>query len=137
MPQTFTAIFSGNPDASLEENVEMMSEAIAGVVTGEVTTAVKDAVGDDGIQIRNGDVMGIVDGHIKMVGSTVYDVCIEMIDLLAAGDDIDNLTLLAGEDLDDDDFERMQAHVEEKFPDLEMDANRGEQPLYPLIMAVE
>ena len=137
VPQTFTAIFSGNPDASLEENVEMMSEAIAGVVTGEVTTAVKDAVGDDGIQIHNGDVMGIVDGHIKMVGSTVYDVCIEMIDLLAAGDDIDNLTLLAGEDLDDDDFERMQAHVEEKFPDLEMGANRGEQPLYPLIMAVE
>lgn len=137
VPQTFTAIFSGNPEASLDQNVEMMTEAIAGVVTGEVTTAVKDAVGDDGIQIHDGDVMGIVDGHIKMVGTRVYETCIDMIDLLAAGDDVDNLTLLAGADLDDDDFERMQAHVEEKFPDLEMDANRGEQPLYPLVLAVE
>ncbi len=137
VPQTFTAIFSGNPDLSLDENVEMMTQAIGGVITGEVTTAVKDAVGDDGIQIHNGDIMGIVDGHIKLVGSKVYDICIEMIDTLAAGEDIDNLTLLAGQDLDDEDFERIQAHVEEKFPDLEMDANRGEQPLYPLVMAVE
>ncbi len=137
VPQTFSAIFSGNPDASLDENVEMMTQAIERVITGEVTTAVKDAVGDDGIQIHNGDVMGIVDGHIKLVGSKVIDICIEMIDMLAVGDDVDNLTLLAGQDLDDEDFERIQAHVEEKFPDLEMDANRGEQPLYPLIMAVE
>lgn len=137
VPQTFSAIFSGNPDASLDENVEMMTQAIERVITGEVTAAVKDAVGDDGIQIHNGDVMGIIDGHIKLVGSKVIDICIEMIDMLAVGDDVDNLTLLAGQDLDDEDFERIQAHVEEKFPDLEMDANRGEQPLYPLIMAVE
>ena len=137
IPQTFTAIFSGNPDLPLEENVEMMSEAIGTVITGEVTTAVKDAVGEDGIKIRKGDVMGIIDDKIKIVGDNVFDLCITMIDNLASNDDVDNITLLAGEDLRDEDFERLQAYVEETYPDLAMDANRGEQPLYPLIAAAE
>ena len=116
-----------------------MSAAIQEVVTGEVTTAVKDAVGDDGLKIKSGDVMGIVDDHIKMVGSDVYDTCIEIIDSLIAAneDEYDCLTLLAGEDLDDEDFEHMQEYLEEKYPELEVDANRGEQPLYPLILALE
>ena len=139
IPQTFTAIFSANAELSLEENVEIMSAAIQEVVTGEVTTAVKDAVGDDGLKIKSGDVMGIVDDHIKMVGSDVYDTCIEIIDSLIAAneDEYDCLALLAGEDLDDEDFEHMQEYLEEKYPELEVDANRGEQPLYPLILALE
>ncbi|MGI6216705.1 MAG: hypothetical protein ACOYIK_03730 [Coriobacteriales bacterium] len=45
--------------------------------------------------------------------------------------------MLAGEDLDDSDFESMQDYVDTNYPDLEMDANRGEQPLYPLVLSVE
>lgn len=136
IPQTFTAIFSGMPDASLEENVEMMTDAIGGVVTGEVTTAIKDAVTEDGLHVHGGDVMGIIDDEIRLVSPTVYDACIDVIDFLVS-DDVDTLTLLAGSDLAEDDFERMQGYVEEKYPDIELDANRGEQPLYPLIAAVE
>ena len=32
---------------------------------------------------------------------------------------------------------QMQQYIEEKYPDLECDADRGEQPLYPLICSVE
>ncbi len=137
LPQTFNAILSGDPDASLEENVEVMTEAIAGVRTGEVTTAVKDAVGFEGIQIHDGDVMGILDGAIKFVGVDVYEVCVQLIDELASDEDVDVITMLAGEDLDDTDFEALQDYLDETYPELEVTANRGEQPLYPLIASAE
>ncbi len=136
LPQTFTAIFSGNPEMSLDENVEMMIDAIEDVVTCEVTTAVKDAVTSDGVQIREGDVMGIIDGAIELVGSDIHDVCIQAIDKLASGF-VDNITLLAGEDMDDEELQSLTEYIEENYEDLEVDANRGEQPLYPLILSVE
>ncbi|MEE1273858.1 MAG: hypothetical protein UHI81_05090, partial [Olegusella sp.] len=37
----------------------------------------------------------------------------------------------------DDDFEALQAAIEEAQPDLEIDAHRGEQPLYPVVFSIE
>ena len=52
-------------------------------------------------------------------------------------EDMDNLTLLAGADLADDDFEALVEKVEEAYDDLEIDAQRGEQPLYPIVFSLE
>ena len=40
-------------------------------------------------------------------------------------------------DMTDDDFEALQAAIEEAQPDLEIDAHRGEQPLYPVVFSIE
>ena len=60
-------------------------------------------------------------------------------DLLARMDaaDADTLTLLAGEDLDDAALDALVARIEEAYDELEIDAHRGEQPLYPVVMSVE
>lgn len=136
VPQAFTAMFSVDPDKSIEANVEAMTAAIGGVRTGEVTTAVKDAVADDGRSIHEGDVMGIADDAIKVLGSDVETVANDLIDLMA-DEDADTLTLLAGEDMSDEEFARLQGTIESRHPDLEIDAHRGEQPLYPLVLSVE
>lgn len=52
-------------------------------------------------------------------------------------DDADTLTILAGEDIDDDAFDALVARIEEAHEDLEIDAHRGDQPLYPIVMSVE
>ena len=49
----------------------------------------------------------------------------------------DTLTILAGSDLSDDAFEELLAAIEEAQPDLEIDAHRGEQPLYPVVFSIE
>ena len=49
----------------------------------------------------------------------------------------DTLTILAGEDIDDDAFDALVARIEEAHEDLEIDAHRGDQPLYPIVMSVE
>ncbi len=137
IPQTFTAIFSGNIEMSMEDNVEMMTVAIEDVMTCEVTTAVKNAVTEDGTKISEGDVMGIIDGKIRLVGSDVTDVCLRSVDAMMEGNIVDNVTLLAGEDMDDDCLEAISDAIEERYPDVEVEASRGEQPLYPMIIAAE
>ena len=136
VPEAFAALFGVDESASLEDNVEAMTEAYADVKTGEVTTAIKDSKDAAGNPIKEGDVIGIADGAIEAVGSCVQAVAMELIAAMDA-DDADTLTILAGEDFADDAFEALVARIGEEFDELEIDAHRGDQPLYPLVMSVE
>lgn len=131
----FSAMFAVDPAASLEDNVEAMNEVLEDVHYGEVTTAIKDSKTSGGDAIAPGDVIGIADGSLDAVGSSVEDVTMALIK--GFGDDYDTVTLLAGEDFDDDALEALSDRIEEEFPDLEVDAQRGEQPLYPVIFSIE
>ena len=135
--QGFSAMFAVDVEATLEENVEAMTEAIAGVRGGEVTTAVRDSQAADGSPIHAGDVMGIQDDSIDVVGSSVADVTLELIAKMQDEEEGDSLTILAGQDMDDEAFEALLGRIEEAQPDLEVDAHRGEQPLYPVIFSIE
>ncbi len=135
--QAFTAMFVVDATGTLEDNVEAMTEAIADVRGGEVTTAVRDSQAADGTPIHAGDVMGIEDDAITVVGSDVQEVTIEVINRMQDAEEGDTLTILAGADLDDEAFETLVAAIEEAQPDLEVDAHRGEQPLYPVVFSIE
>ncbi len=136
VPQAFAALFAVDQDASLETNVEEMTAAYADVRTGEVTTAIKDSHDAAGNPIAEGDVIGICDGSIDAVGSSVPGVVMDLLAVMEA-EDADTCTLLAGEDLPQDDFEALIEAIEEAYEDLEVDAHRGEQPLYPIVLSVE
>ncbi len=136
VPEAFAALFGFDEDASLEENVESMTEAYDEVKTGEVTTAIKDSKDAHDNPIKEGDVIGIADGAIEAVGSSTEDVVMSLLDAMEA-DDADTLTILAGEDLDEDAFSALIERIEGAYDDLEIDAHRGDQPLYPIVMSVE
>jgi DAK2 domain fusion protein YloV len=135
--QGFAAMFVMDADLSAEENVEAMTEAIAGVRDGEVTTAVRDSQAADGSPIHSGDVMGIEGDAITVVGSDVTEVTVQLIDRMQAEEEGDTLTILAGDMLSDEEFETIQALIGEHQPELEIDAHRGEQPLYPIVFSIE
>ena len=136
VPQAFAALFEVDPEASIDENVEAMTEALGQVRTGEVTTAIKDAKDAHGNPIHDGDVIGIADDSIEAIGQSVEDVTLELLEFMEASD-ADTLTLLAGEDMDDERFQALIERIEGVYEDLEIDAHRGEQPLYPIVMSVE
>ncbi len=136
VPEAFAALFGADESASLEDNVASMTEAYAEVKTGEVTTAIKDSKDAAGNPIREGDVIGIADGSIEAVGSAVEDVVMDLLSSMEAGD-ADTLTILAGADLGDERFDALVARISEAFDELEIDAHRGDQPLYPVVMSVE
>ena len=135
--QGFSAMFVVDPEASLEDNARAMTEAIQGVRGGEVTTAVRDSQAADGTPIHDGDVMGIQDDSIDVVGSDVAQVTLDLIAKMQDEEEGDSLTILAGQDMDDESFEALVAAIEEAQPDLEVDPHRGEQPLYPVIFSIE
>ncbi len=135
--QAFSAMFVVDPDGTLEDNVEAMGEAIAEVRGGEVTRAVRDSSASDGTPIHDGDVMGIQDGSIDVVGDDVKKVTLDLINKMQDEEEGDSLTILAGSDMDDEAFEDLVDAIEEAQPDLEVDAHRGEQPLYPVVFAIE
>ena len=137
VPQAFSALFNVEPGSSLEDAVEVMTEALADVRDGEVTRAVRDSAASDGAPIHAGDVMGIIGGSIDIVGSSVKQVTVDCINRMQEEEEGDTLTILAGEELDDAAFQEILDAIEEAQPDLEIDSHRGEQPLYPVIFSIE
>ena len=71
VPASFSAMFAVDQSASMEENVEAMTEALEDVHCGEVTTAVKDSKTSKCEPIKPDDNIGIADGSLDAVGSTV------------------------------------------------------------------
>ncbi|MCL1799279.1 MAG: DAK2 domain-containing protein [Eggerthellaceae bacterium] len=136
VPQAFAALFGYDDTASLEANVEAMTEAYAEVRTGEVTQAIKDAKDAHNNPIKAGDTIGIADGSIEAVGESVEVVVMQLLERMGASE-ADTLTILAGEDMGDDDFKALLARIADAFDDIEVDSHRGDQPLYPIILSVE
>ncbi|MGI6105085.1 MAG: DAK2 domain-containing protein [Raoultibacter sp.] len=136
VPQAFAALFEFDDTASLDENIESMTEAFEEVKTGEVTWAIKKSKDAHGNPIEKGDCIGIADGSIEAVADSVEAVVMSLLDNMGA-EDIDTLTILAGEDMADDEFNTLVEHIEEAYPELETDSHRGEQPLYPIIFSLE
>ena len=138
VPAAFSAMLMFEATASdLDALAEEMLESAQEVHYGEVTAAIKNskapAVGD----IKEGDIMGIINSKdIEVIGSDVESVALELLPKLHATS-CENLTLVAGEDFSDEALEALIEKVEAAYPDLEIDGQRGDQPLYPLLLAVE
>lgn len=136
VPQSFSALFGFNPDASLEENAESMAEAYEDVKTGEVTHAIKDSKDAHGNPIKDGDVIGIADGSIEAVGSSISDVVLALLKAMEA-EDADTMTILAGEQTSDEELDALVERIQAAYEDLEIDPHRGEQALYPVVFSLE
>ena len=137
VPQGFSAMFAFNPTASLDDNAAAMAEVLPGVHDGEITHAVRDSQTVNGDAIHSGDVIGLVDDKVTYVGSDVCDMCVEMVKAMQADIEGDTLTILAGLDMPQDEFEALVERLEDAVPDLDVDAHRGEQPLYPIVLSIE
>ncbi|NTW27915.1 MAG: DAK2 domain-containing protein [Coriobacteriia bacterium] len=135
VPQSFSAMLAVDGGQDLDVLASAMTEAAEGVRSGEVTTAVKDAKGKAG-DIKTGDIIGISEHEIEIIGSAVGEVSVRLAGVLLA-DGAETLTVLAGEDLSDPDLEALAEELGKAYPDVDIETHRGGQPLYPVILAAE
>lgn len=135
VPQGIAAVINFSADAGVKENEEVMMEAIANVKTGQVTYAVRDTHIDDK-EIHEGDIMGIGDTGILAVSTSIDSTTKEMLAQLV-DEDSELISIYYGEDVSDEDAEHLIAEIEELYPDQDVDAHRGGQPIYYYILAVE
>ena len=135
IPQGITAVTMFNYDGTVEENEETMNSAIEGVTSGYVTFAVKDTE-DDGRPIKEGDILGIVEGKISEIGKDMYAVCKDLIGNMVT-EDSELITLFYGEDCEIDKVDALVEELEEAYPDMDVQCFNGEQPLHYFITSVE
>jgi hypothetical protein len=134
VPQAFSAMLAADPTTSLEQNVAAMTAAAEAVRTAEITTAIKDSKAKAGA-IKAGQVIGVSEHEIEAVGDDVATVAKAMLDVIEG--DAETLTLIAGEQMTDDELATIAASIGETHPELEVETHRGDQPLYALLMAAE
>lgn len=135
VPQGITAIISFMPEAEGKANEEAMLEAIEQVKSGQVTYAVRDTKIDDK-EIHEGDIMGIGDAGIIAVGTQIEETTRQMLDQLV-DEDSELISLYYGEEVKEEEAQRFVAEIEEKYPDVDVDAHYGGQPIYYYVLAVE
>lgn len=135
VPQGITAVINYNPEADVDTNEETMLEEIKNVKTGQVTYAVRDTHIDDK-EIHEGDIMGIGDAGILSVGTSIEETTKDMLAQLVE-EDSELISLYYGEDVSEEEAEKLVADIEENYSDLDVDAHRGGQPIYYYVLAVE
>lgn len=135
VPQGITSIINFVPDASVEENVAAMNEAIALVRTGQVTYAVRDTVIDDK-EIKQGDYMGIGDSGILSVGEDLKNVTISMIDEMV-DDEISLVSIYYGSDVSEEEANAISEEVLKKHSDIDVEVQSGGQPIYYYVVSAE
>ena len=136
MPEALAALVAYDPEASAEHNGSAMAKAAAAVVTGEVTTAVRDTKTDAG-DVKAGDSIGLVRGDgVVAVAPTTFECAIALLKHIVT-DDRELLTVIAGVDAKTAVTEQIVAWVGEQFPSIACEVHRGGQPLYPYLFGVE
>ena len=133
--QGIAAMISYVDDFSAEENLEAMIESIEVVKTGQVTYAVRDTE-MDGKVIKANDIMGIGDKVIEAIGKDIDTVTCELVDKLVI-EDSELISLYYGEDISEEDANKLASKIEEKYPDIDVEVNYGGQPIYYYILSVE
>ena len=112
-----------------------MLDAISHVKSGQVTYAVRDTKIDDK-EIHEGDIMGIGDAGIIAVGTQIEETTRDMLEQLV-DEDSELISLYYGEEIKEEDAQQFVAEIEEKYPDVDVDAHYGGQPIYYYVLAVE
>ncbi len=135
IPQGITALINYCDGIEAEENAEAMEESLATVKSGQITYAVRNT-SIDGKEIKEGNIMGLGDSGLLAVGQDLNDTTIETLKAMC-DDDSELITVYSGADVKDEDAEELVNRISEALPDMEVELQRGEQPVYYYIVSVE
>ncbi|AVX31374.1 hypothetical protein CTH_1802 [Carboxydocella thermautotrophica] len=135
IPQGLAALMQFDPGADLAANVEAMTAALGQVVSGEITYAVRDSQ-IDGLAIKAGDILGLIDDKVQVVGKTREEVFLNMLAHIVT-EDHSLLTFFAGEGVGPEEQQEMLTRLQAAYPQLEIELHQGDQPVYAYVFGVE
>ena len=135
IPQGISSAIMFNPEADPEENFRSMKAALKNVKSGEVTFAIRDTeIG--GVKVKKNDFIGIFEKDIVVDNpdkiATLMTLLEKMID-----EDSSIITVLVGQDVNDEEMNQVSELIAEKFSDLDLDIRKGDQPVYSFLIGVE
>ena len=135
VPEGISCVLAFNPDATPEENERAMNESFMNVISASVTYAVR-STSIDGLELSAGDIIGLDEKSILAKGTSVEETTEELIGKLIT-DEMCNITLFYGQDIREKDALALAEKLASKYPNCEVSALEGGQPVYYYIISME
>lgn len=136
IPQGIAALMSLNLAEDMEHNLKRASKALKHVRTGEITFAARASKFGRYV-MKEGDIIGLVDGKVDAVGSDPAEVLVTIVKNMIRDDDA-VVTVYYGKDVDEATASRAAEKLRKVLPDeVEVELYNGGQPLYYYLVSVE
>lgn len=133
--QGMTAMLAFNDQQSLEENQRTMTEVIESVVSGQVTTAVRDTTIDN-IEIKKDDYLGMIDGKIVVSEPDMFNASLDTLKRMI-DKETEIVTIIVGEGGTMREAEKLAEALAAEHEELETELHEGGQPVYPYLFSAE
>ena len=133
--QGYASLVNYNPEASLEENVEAMTQQIEAVTSGELTYSIRDTE-INGVKITSGDYMGISNGEIVVSTAKKDDALRDLLSKIITEESA-VVTLFCGKDVTEEEMSAAEAMCLEINSEIDVELIEGKQDIYSYIIAVE
>ncbi len=135
LPQGIAALMSFNYSADLATNARSMSAAAQRIQTAEITTAVR-AVQIDGLRVREGDIIGLINGNLAVAGSSLDQVIDDLLQRMHV-ERYEVITIYYGEGTTEAHAQEVAARMKRRHSHLEIEVVDGGQPYYAYIFSAE
>jgi len=135
IPQGLTAMLSLDPHGNVSAIAEKMIKSISSVITGEITVATR-SVEIDGVKVKEGQVIALLDGKLIASAKTVEKGVLDFLKK-AKAEEHELVTLYYGEEMKHTEANQIADVVREKYPALEIEVQDGGQPHYQFIISLE
>jgi uncharacterized protein len=135
VPQGLAAMLSLIPSGELAAVAEKMIKASNAVKTGEITIATR-TVEIDGVHVKNGQVIALLDGKLVVSAESVEQGVMEMLEKASVNEN-ELVTFFYGEGMPHAEANRIADVVRKKYPTLEVEVQEGGQPHYQFIVSIE
>ena len=123
------------PESDLDAAQTAMEKAANNVETGEVTTATR-TVEIDGVPVKEGQVIGLHNGSLKVAGDTMPETVMRLLEIMRANER-DIITLYFGQPVTAAQADEMADAIRAVFPSPSVEIHSGGQPHYPYIISAE
>ncbi len=135
VPQGLSALLRLDPDGDLDEIFNEMVSALDDVDAGEITTATR-SVEIDGVEVKSGQYIGLLNGKLVVSGSNSSDTTLALLSK-ADMDSKERITLFTGNNIDEDEVTAISERIQQEYPDHEVEIHEGGQPHYQFLISLE
>ncbi|MFG1809814.1 DAK2 domain-containing protein [Streptomyces sp. NPDC049040] len=133
--QGIAALAVHEPSRRFDEDVVAMTSAAGATRSAEVAVAERESWTMAGV-CQAGDVLGLIDGDVAVIGADVADTAVRVLDrMLAAGGEM--VTLVLGATAPPGLADRLESHVRESHLAVDTVTYDGGQAVCPLLIGVE
>ena len=120
----------------IDSFISDMDMALDNVTSGSITKAVHDAT-LNGVNIKEGEYMGIANGNILCTSTDKNTAVMEMLKQLPDIDEKSVITIFYGETVEVEEAESLVEAITEEFSLIECGIIEGKQTIYDYYMAIE